>query len=191
MKKIYILIITIHFVFVSENICQTYLFNGNKSGFSAMVGVFSVRSYTRQNAAFFGAEATISGYLSFGFSRTFSKYDYDNGFNTYSLNLALYKSEKVNRVWTYPLVASYSKVNNKDVFLGGGGVALKNQISPKTSITPVFLVLFQNQSRYSGKKYSRVFGFELNVVHQKLRIVPSITLAQGNTAIAIGGGFIL
>jgi hypothetical protein len=66
MKKIYILIITIHFVFVSENICQTYLFNGNKSGFSAMVGVFSVRSYTRQNAAFFGAEATISGYLSFG-----------------------------------------------------------------------------------------------------------------------------
>jgi hypothetical protein len=51
--------------------------------------------------------------------------------------------------------------------------------------------LLQNQSRYSGKKYSRVFGFELNVVHQKLRIVPSITLAQGNTAIAIGGGFIL
>ena len=167
------------------------MFNGNKSGFSAMVGVLSVRSYTRQTAAFFGAEATISGYLSFGFSRTFSKYDYDNGFNTYSLNLALYKSENGQRTWTYPLVASYSKVNNKDVFLGGGGIALKNQISAKTSISPVFLVLLQNQSRYSGKKYSRVFGFELNVVHQKLRIVPSITLAQGNTAIAIGGGFIL
>lgn len=52
MKKIYLLSIVINFVFVSDNTCQTYLFNGNKSGFSAMVGVLSVRSYTRQTAAF-------------------------------------------------------------------------------------------------------------------------------------------
>lgn len=188
MKKIYLLIFTINFIFVSENICQTYLFNGNKSGFSAMVGVTSVRNINRENSTFFTAEATITGYLSFGYSRSFLKYN--NGFNTFSLNIALYKSEKGQRTWTYPIFASYSRVANKDVLLGGGGIALKNQITEKTSITPLILVFIQNQARYLGQKYSKGFGFEFNVVHQKLRIAPSISISSGTTSVALAGGFI-
>jgi hypothetical protein len=88
------------------------------------------------------------------------------------------------------LVAAYSIIGGTGVFAAGGGLAMRRQLNETTVLTPVFLMLLQNNSgTYSRNRKTIGLGFELNMMFHKFRVAPSVLIAEGKSVMALVGGF--
>lgn len=175
--------LTILFFCTTFSFAQTYLYKKGQSGLSLYAGTF----LKNPDGIILGADYTINGVFSLGFAKSGST---TNSNYSFDVNVALGKIESEGRTITFPLVAAYSIIGGTGVFAAGGGLAMRQQLNETTVLTPVFLMLLQNNSgTYSRNRKTIGLGFELNMMFHKFRVAPSVLIAEGKSVMALVGGF--
>lgn len=191
MKK-YIFTFMFIFTMICFVKCQNYLYNPGESGLSVGVGLFSPNAKTI-NGYSGHLDYTFNGRFSVGISRTMAKSNYsntfDDKFSTFNISFSPIKIQKPKSIFSTPLVFSYSNAEDFDVISFGGGISFISQINNDFKAIPLFLILYSKPTSVYSSSYLG-FGFELNLIYQKLRITPSISVAENNSSFGLDVGFV-
>jgi hypothetical protein len=172
---------------------QNYLYKKDYSGLSGYVGVFSEDLKTR-NAYGFGADFTAKGFFSVGLSRIVvnNGFNSNNGVTSLNASITPVKKEKGNLTFSVPLFISKTLSKNNSVFTYGASLAVRNQLKPTSSLTPVLALGFNSVDDYrGGTRTVGAISFELNILANKFRLAPSISFSEQNALFGIAAGLVL
>ncbi len=184
-----IMTILLFAIFVSVSLQgQNYLFDKGKNGFSGGFGLFSEQIKT-VDAYAIHFEYTVNGRFTLGFNRTFLSNE--EGVSNGSASYCIIKRQNARGGLNVPIIIAISGLENT-VFSYGVGLSFINRTHESVKIAPAFSILrtVLPSTFYSNNNSFIAIGFELNVIINKFRITPNLSLSQQDVLFGLDAGFL-